>query len=64
LKNTLNYLKEERMDKYRCVVCNYIYDPAEGDPDAGVAPGTAFEDIPDDWVCPLCGADKSNFEVA
>ncbi|MBN2428467.1 MAG: rubredoxin [Deltaproteobacteria bacterium] len=50
------------MDKYRCVVCNYIYDPAEGDPDAGVASGTAFEDLPEDWVCPLCGADKSNFE--
>lgn len=50
------------MTKYRCVVCNYIYDPAEGDPDAGVAPGTVFEDISDDWVCPLCGADKNNFE--
>ena len=52
------------MDKYRCVVCNYIYDPAEGDPDAGVASGTVFEDLPEDWVCPLCGADKSNFEKA
>ncbi|NLC71679.1 MAG: rubredoxin [Desulfuromonadaceae bacterium] len=52
------------MAKYRCVVCNYIYDPEIGDPDGGIAPGTAFEDIPDDWVCPLCGADKSNFEPA
>ncbi len=52
------------MTKYRCVVCNYIYDPEIGDPDGGIAPGTAFEDIPEDWVCPLCGADKSNFEPA
>ncbi len=50
------------MDKYRCVICDYIYDPAEGDAGAGIAPGTAFEDLPEDWVCPLCGADKSNFE--
>ena len=60
----LNVKEEEIMAKYRCVVCNYIYDPAIGDPDGGIAPGTAFEDIPDDWVCPLCGADKSNFEKA
>jgi len=50
------------MDKYRCVICDYIYDPAEGDSGNGVAPGTAFADLPADWVCPLCGADKSNFE--
>ena len=50
------------MDKYRCVIWDYIYDPAEGDPGNGVAPGTAFEDLPADWVCPLCGADTSNFE--
>jgi rubredoxin len=50
------------MDKYRCVICDYIYDPAEGDPGNGVDPGTAFEDLPSDWVCPLCGADTSNFE--
>jgi rubredoxin len=52
----------ENMKKYICVVCGYIYDPAEGDPDGGVAPGTAFEDIPDDWVCPLCGVSKEDFE--
>jgi len=52
------------MTKYRCVICDYIYDPAGGDPANGVAPGTAFEDLPADWVCPLCGADKSNFEPA
>ena len=50
------------MDKYRCIICDYIYDPAEGDPSNGIAPGTSFEDIPDDWMCPLCGVDKSNFE--
>lgn len=50
------------MSKYRCTLCSYVYDPAEGDPDNGVAPGTAFEDIPSDWVCPLCGAGKEDFE--
>ena len=43
------------MKKYRCIVCEWIYDPAVGDPDGGIAPGTSFEDIPDDWVCPVCG---------
>jgi rubredoxin len=52
------------MTKYVCNVCGYIYDPAEGDPAAGVEPGTAFESIPEDWVCPLCGADKGNFSEA
>jgi rubredoxin len=50
------------MDKYRCIICDYIYDPALGDPDHGIAAGTSFDDIPDDWSCPLCGVDKSNFE--
>ncbi len=50
------------MKSYRCVICDYIYDPALGDPDSGIASGTLFEDLPDDWVCPICGADKSNFE--
>lgn len=50
------------MDKYICKVCGYIYDPANGDPDNDIAPGTAFEDITDSWVCPLCGAPKSEFE--
>lgn len=49
------------MKKYVCDLCGYIYDPAVGDPDNGVKPGTAFEDIPDTWVCPECGADKTNF---
>ncbi|MDK2951885.1 MAG: hypothetical protein PWQ77_1550 [Kosmotogales bacterium] len=50
------------MKKYRCTVCGYIYDPEEGDVDNGIEAGTAFEDLPDDWVCPLCGVDKSQFE--
>lgn len=48
--------------RWVCVVCNYVYDPSEGDPDSGIAPGTAFEDIHDDWVCPLCGVGKDQFE--
>ena len=53
--------EEEKMDKYVCNVCGYVYDPEKGDPDNGVDPGTAFEDLPDDWVCPLCGASKKDF---
>jgi rubredoxin len=49
--------------RYRCTICGHIYDPAEGDPDAGIAPGTAFEDIPNDWCCPDCGATKADFEL-
>ena len=49
--------------KYICTVCEYIYDPTLGDPDSGIEPGTAFEDIPEDWVCPDCGVSKSDFEV-
>ena len=49
------------MKKYVCNICGYIYDPAEGDPDNGVTPGTAWEDVPEEWVCPLCGAPKDDF---
>ncbi len=49
------------MDKWVCEVCGFVYDPAEGDPDNGVDPGTKFEDLPQDWVCPVCGAAKDNF---
>ena len=48
------------MKKYKCEVCGYIYDPEAGDPDNGVAAGTSFEDIPEDWVCPLCGVGKDS----
>ena len=51
------------MEKWVCVPCGYVYDPEIGDPDRGVAPGTSFENIPDDWVCPVCGVDKSSFEL-
>ena len=51
------------MDKYVCVICGYIYDPAEGDPENGIMPGTPFENIPDDWTCPACGVGKEHFEV-
>lgn len=50
------------MKKYRCIPCGYIYDPSEGDPDEGIASGTPFEDISDDWVCPICSAGKDSFE--
>jgi len=48
--------------KYICTICEYIYDPVLGDPDSGIAPGTAFKDIPDDWKCPDCGVSKEDFE--
>ncbi|SMB94916.1 Rubredoxin/NADH-FMN oxidoreductase RutF, flavin reductase (DIM6/NTAB) family [Thermanaeromonas toyohensis ToBE] len=49
--------------QYRCTICNYIYDPAKGDPEHGVAPGTTFDQLPEDWSCPICGAGKEAFEV-
>jgi len=49
------------MAKYRCDVCGYIYDPEQGDPDSNIKPGTAFENIPDDWECPVCGVGKDEF---
>jgi len=55
------------MTKYRkfaCSACGYIYDEAEGDPDSGIAPGTRWEDIPEEWICPECGVDQSYFEPA
>ena len=49
------------MQKYVCDACGYVYDPAEGDPDSGIAPGTSFDALPEDWVCPLCGVGKDQF---
>lgn len=49
------------MKKYECGPCGYIYDPEAGDPDNGIEPGTAFEDLPEDWVCPVCGMEKDEF---
>lgn len=71
-KTAPTYIKEEpkadvavpsakALAKWECTVCGYVYDPAVGDPDSGIKPGTAFEDIPSDWVCPVCGAAKSEF---
>jgi rubredoxin len=65
-KTAPTFIKEEKkvkkLARYRCTVCGYIYDPGEGDPDGGIASGTPFEQIPDDWVCPVCGASKNQFE--
>ena len=59
--------KEDRgeiiMDKWMCTICGYVYDPEIGDPDNGIAPGTAWEDVPEDWLCPICGASKDDFEI-
>jgi rubredoxin len=50
------------MDKYVCEMCGYIYDPEAGDPDSGIDAGTSFEDLPDEWVCPICGVGKDQFK--
>jgi len=50
------------MEKWVCQICGYVYDPEMGDEDSGIAPGTSFEDLPEDWVCPMCGAPKADFE--
>jgi flavin reductase (DIM6/NTAB) family NADH-FMN oxidoreductase RutF/rubredoxin len=60
-KNLEPERKGRRMKKYVCDVCGYVYDPASGDPEHGVEPGTVFKDIPDDWVCPICGATRDQF---
>jgi len=52
----------DKMNKYRCTVCGYIYDSEKGDPDSGIKPETSFEELPDDWVCPICGVSKDQFE--
>jgi len=51
------------MSKWECIVCGWVYDEAKGDPDSGIVPGTKWEDIPDDWVCPDCGVGKEDFEM-
>ncbi len=51
------------MQSYMCELCDYTYEPKNGDPENGIAPGTAFEDLPDTWVCPVCGADKDEFQA-
>jgi rubredoxin/flavin reductase (DIM6/NTAB) family NADH-FMN oxidoreductase RutF len=67
-KTAPTYVKDEpaaatqATANYVCSVCGYVYDPAKGDPDNGIAPGTKFEDLPESWTCPVCGAEKSKFE--
>ena len=66
-KTAPSYIEEKKeakpeMAKYECTVCGYIYDPELGDPDNKIKPGTPFEDLPDDWVCPVCGATKGEFK--
>ncbi len=51
------------MDKYVCTICGYVYDPEQGDSDNDITAGTSFEDLPDDWECPVCGAGKEDFEI-
>jgi len=55
--------KVNSMKNYVCTLCGYVYDETAGDPDSGVAPGTKWEDVPADWVCPICGASKDQFEA-
>ena len=62
-----SYIEERKeaipkLAKYKCAVCGYVYDPEKGDPESGIAPGTPFEELPEDWVCPVCGAGKDEFE--
>ena len=59
---TYQEVKPEKKKLYRCRICGYIYDPEKGDPDGGIPPGTPFEELPDDWYCPICGASKDAFE--
>ena len=65
-KTAPTYIKEDKevkkMDKYVCTVCGYVYDPEIGDPDSGIKPGTPFEELPDNWTCPVCGASKDAFK--
>jgi flavin reductase (DIM6/NTAB) family NADH-FMN oxidoreductase RutF/rubredoxin len=66
-KTAPSYIEEKKetapkMERYRCTVCGYVYDPEKGDPESGIAPGTPFEELPEDWVCPVCGAIKDEFE--
>ena len=64
IQKTENNLQKgmKKMKKYVCEPCGYVYDPEIGDPDNGIEPGTAFEDLPEDWVCPICGVGKEEFQ--
>ncbi|MBC7332640.1 MAG: rubredoxin [Synergistetes bacterium] len=62
-KTAPHFVEKEakKLDKYRCLICNYVYDPQVGDPDSDIKPGTPFEELPDEWFCPICGAGKDQF---
>ena len=62
MNSVIGWKEEQKMDRYVCTVCGYVYDPEAGDPDHGVAPGTPWEALPEDWVCPVCGLGKDVFE--
>ncbi len=62
LKESEDRITSMLMEKWKCTSCGYIYDPEVGDPTAGIGPGVAFEDLPEDWVCPVCGVPKDMFE--
>jgi rubredoxin len=66
VENDIRWMKLQggKMQNYKCSVCGYEYDPAKGDVDGGIKPGTPFESLPDTWVCPVCGASKDMFEKA
>ena len=55
-------MSDKKMKKFRCLVCGYLYDPAEGDPTKGIPPGTSFDELPDDWTCPICNVGKEEFK--
>lgn len=55
-------MERHTMDKYTCIPCGWTYNPEVGDPKRGIAPGTSFEELPEDWTCPICGAEKQMFD--
>ena len=57
------FLRNRKLKKFECLMCGWIYDEALGVPEEGIAPGTAWEDIPEDWACPVCGSSKKDFEM-
>ena len=61
MTNDVTIWEIKKMKKYECDACGYVYDPEKGDPENGIEPGTAFEGIPEDWVCPVCGLGKDSF---
>ena len=60
---SLSRYGDEKMNKYECDACGYVYDPEKGDPENGIEPGTAFDDLPEGWVCPVCGLGKDSFSL-